>query len=295
MFAKLPVTALRTFEAAARLGSFKQAAAELLVTPTAVSHQIKVLEQRLGLALFERVPRGVVLTAKGRYLFERVHDALLEMSQTLDMLRPERSEGELALTTTHSFAALWLVPRLGAFQQRYPGYQVNLRTSGRVVDLLQDASVDLAIRYGSAVYPGLHCASVLEESFGVYGTPKVVAQAALAQPDLISVHWRDSTLYDQGWSQWCAAAGVGWLEGCPTLRSYEEEHYALQAAIAGQGLVLASSVMVSASVGHGLLVPLRPDVKVPGSRYSVLCVPGRERHPPLRAFLDWFVQESGAL
>lgn len=118
MFATLPVNALRTFESAARLHSFKLAAAELAVTPTAISHQIKVLEQQLGFALFQRLPRGVQLTAKGETLFAGVHGALLDVAATLEGLRPQPSSGSLCVSVTHSFAALWLVPRLGRSTRR---------------------------------------------------------------------------------------------------------------------------------------------------------------------------------
>ena len=129
MFATLPVTALRAFEAAARLRSFKLAAAELAVTPTAVSHQIKALERQAGFALFDRVPRGVRLTDKGARLFVSVHGALLEVAQTLDALRPAPASGALTVSTTHSFAALWLVPRLGRFYDAYPQYQLRLNAN----------------------------------------------------------------------------------------------------------------------------------------------------------------------
>ncbi|AHY08218.1 LysR substrate-binding domain-containing protein [Serratia plymuthica] len=290
MFATLPVTALRTFESAARLRSFKQAALELAVTPTAVSHQIKALERQLGFALFDRVPRGVRLTEKGERLFAGVHTALLDVANTLDALRPVPSAGALCVSVTHSFAALWLVPRLGRFYQAYPHYLVRLEACAEVIDLQQDASVDIAIRYSSANYPRLHQAARLEERFGVYGAPGLSA-TQLQTPALITVRWRDSTLYENGWRDWCLAAGVDWWQRHRSLRAYDEEHYALQAAVAGQGLVLASSVMVSDLVRNGLLVAYRPEIGVPGAAYTALCVPGRERHPPVRAFLGWLQQE----
>ncbi|WP_346825599.1 LysR substrate-binding domain-containing protein [Serratia inhibens] len=290
MFATLPVTALRTFESAARLRSFKQAALELAVTPTAVSHQIKALEQQLGFALFDRVPRGVRLTEKGERLFAGVHAALLDVANTLDALRPVPSAGALCISVTHSFAALWLVPRLGRFYQAYPHYLVRLEACAEVIDLQQDASVDIAIRYSSASYPRLHQAARMEERFGVYGAPGLPA-AQLQTPALITVRWRDSTLYENGWRDWCQAAGVDWWQRHSSLRGYDEEHYALQAAVAGQGLVLASSVMVSDLVRNGLLAAYRPEICVPGAAYTALCVPGRERHPPVRAFLGWLQQE----
>lgn len=294
MFANLPVTALRTFEAAARLRSFKLAAAELSVTPTAVSHQIKALERQVGVALFDRVPRGVRLTERGARLFVSVHGAWLDVAQTLDALRPARASGALTVSTTHSFAALWLVPRLGRFYQAHPEYQLNLNTSAEPVDLLQDASVDVAIRYSLQTYPALHAACALPEWFGVYGAPSLISQvkrqAKSRAPALVTVHWRDSDLYDQGWRTWCQAAGLpAWCEPA-AVHAYAEEHYALQAAIAGQGLVLASSVMVSDNVRAGMLEAYRPEVRVAGATYTALCAPGRERHPPVKAFLAWLQQ-----
>ncbi|MGS1005996.1 LysR substrate-binding domain-containing protein [Achromobacter anxifer] len=294
MFATLPVTALRSFEAAARLLSFKLAAAELAVTATAVSHQVKALERHVGYALFERVPRGVRLTEKGARLFAGVHGALLDVAQTLDALRAAPVSGALTVSTTHSFAALWLVPRLGRFYAACPQYQLNLNTSPEPVDLLRDASVDLAIRYSRGRWPGLHAACALQEWFGVYGSPALAARPGRRAPSLVTVRWRDSQLYDQGWQDWCEAAGLPSWRKPAALHAYEEEHYALQAAIAGQGLVLASSVMVSDSVAAGTLVPYRPDVRVAGAAYTALCAPGRERHPPVRAFLGWLRKEFEA-
>ena len=289
MFANLPLSGLRAFEAAARLLSFKQAALELAVTPTAISHQIRNLERRLGVALFERKPRALALTAKGAQLFEQVHSALQDIAQTLERLRPVPSLGTLTVTTTHSFAALWLVPRLGRFYDAFPGYQVRLETSAEVVDLRQNASVDVAIRYGGGPYPGLREVAVLAERFGVYGTPAKVAAASRQVPARITVHWRDSTLYEDAWRRWCEAAGEPWLGR--EARVYDEENYALQAAIAGQGLVMASSVMVAEAVARGLLSPYRPEVTVPGTAYAVLCAAGRERHPPAAAFLTWITAQ----
>jgi len=291
MFATLPVTALRTFEAAARLRSFKLAAAELSVTATAVSHQVKALERHVGAALFERVPRGVRLTAAGARLFAGVHGALLDVAQALDALRPAPAAGALTLSTTHSFAALWLVPRLGRFYEAHPQYQLRLDASAESVDLLQDASVDVAVRYSRRRFPDLHTACRLQEWFGVYGAPALAARQGRRAPALVTVRWRDSPLYEQGWQDWCEAAGLPAWRRPATVHAYTEEHYALQAAIAGQGLVLASSAMVSDSVAAGTLAAYRPEVRVQGAAYTALCAPGRERHPPVKAFLAWLREE----
>ena len=220
------------------------------------------------------------LTERGASLFAGVHGALLDIAQTLDALRPAPDAGALTVSTTHSFAALWLVPRLGRFHQAYPQYQLRLDANARPVDLLQDASVDVAIRYSQKRYPALVAACSLPESFGVYGAPALAARLGGARagreaPALVTVRWRDSRLYDEGWRQWCEAAGLPRWRKPAAIHAYEEEHYALQAAIAGQGLVLASSVMVSDSVRLGALAPLRPEVRVPGAAYTALCAPAR--------------------
>jgi DNA-binding transcriptional LysR family regulator len=292
MFASLPLNALRAFESAARLLSFKAAAAELSVTPTAVSHQIRALESWLGLMLFERLPRQVRLTEGGQRLFHSLHGALLEVAQSVDTLRPQRSTSHLTLSTTAAFAALWLVPRLGRFYARHPNINVRLDTHCEVIDLHQDASVDLVVRYSLEGYPNLYGMCLFDESFGVYGSPEQVALATRQAPTLISVRWHNSKLYAHGWDAWCAQAGETWLTRQPCMREYDEEHYALQAAIAGQGLVLASNILASESIASGLLVGYRPDVQVNGAGYSALCVPGRERHPPVRAFFQWLGEEA---
>ncbi|MUF06719.1 LysR family transcriptional regulator [Pseudomonas sp. CCM 7893] len=292
MFAALPLTALRAFESASRLLSFKAAAHELSVSPTAVSHQIRALETWLGVPLFERLPRQVRLTAGGERLFHSLHGALLEVAQSVDTLRPQRSAGSLTLSTTPAFATLWLVPRLGRFYAAHPGISLRLDTNCDVVDLRQDASIDLVIRYSLDDYLNLYGLCLFDERFAVYGSPEQVALASERPPTLISVRWHNSKLYALGWQAWCAKAGEDWLQSDSSMREYDEEHYALQAAIAGQGLALASNILVSESVASGLLVPYRPQVSVDGAGYSALCVPGRERHPPVRAFFQWLQEEA---
>ncbi len=292
MFASLPLTALRAFESASRLLSFKAAADELSVTPTAISHQIRSLENWLGVPLFERLPRRVKLTDCGERLFHSLHGALLEVAQSVDTLRPQRSGSTLMISTTAAFATLWLVPRLGRFYASHPNIKLRLDTHCEVIDLHQDASVDLVIRYSLEDYPNLYGQCLFDEQFGVYGSPEQVASASNRPPTLISVNWHNSKLYAHGWEAWCAQAGETWLDGHPVTREYDEEHYALQAAIAGQGLVLASNILVSESVASGLLVGYRPEIQVDGAGYSALCVPGRERHPPVRAFFQWLNEEA---
>ena len=186
MFASLPLTALRAFESASRLLSFKAAAEELSVTPTAVSHQIRSLETWLGVPLFERLPRQVRLTEGGERLFHSLHGAFLDVAQSVDTLRPQRSGTNLTVSTTAAFAALWLVPRLGRFYARHPTISLRLDTHCEVIDLHQDASVDLVLRYSLDTYPNLYGQCLFDETFGVYGSPDQVAQAATHTPTPVS-------------------------------------------------------------------------------------------------------------
>lgn len=294
MFACLPLTALRTFESAARLGSFKAAAEEMNVTPTAVSHQIRSLEDWLGAPLFERLGRGVRLSEGGERLQHSMHGALLEISRGVEALRPVQHADSLSLSTTPAFAALWLIPRLGRFYQRHPGIRVRIETSNTLADLQRDASLDLAIRCGFGEYPQLLEIPLMEECFSAYGTPALVERLPDCATELIGVAWATPQPGLPDWQHWSAAVGEDWLQHS-VRRDYPDEHYALQAAISGQGLVLASSVLASDSLANGLLVPYRPQIRLAGARYLAVCVPGRERQPALQAFLDWLRTESAGV
>lgn len=293
MFARLPLTALRTFESAARLASFRQAALELSVTPTAVSHQIRGLEQWLGVLLFERLGRGVRLTEAGEKLRRDLHGALLEIDHSLAALRPQAGEQCISLSTMPAFAALWLIPRLGRFYRRHPGIRVRIETSNELVDLQRDGSIDLAIRCGLGEYPELFQLPLMEEHFAAYAAPQLLERLP-GEVELIGVGWEAPLSGLPSWSSWAALAGEAWV-GQATCRDYPDEHYALQAAISGQGLALASSVLVSDSLANGLLRPYRADVRLPGARYLALCVPGRERQPAVKALLDWLLEECAAI
>lgn len=286
MFARLPLTALRTFESAARLGGFKAAADELAVTPAAVSHQVKSLEQHVGVLLFERTGQGVRLTADGERLRLQVHDALRDLLDSLSALVPDRDTHSLTLTTTAAFASLWLIPRLGDFYRRYPDVQVRVQTDNQLVDLHRDAAVDLALRAVIQPDPTLFAQPLLEEFMAVYLQPGLVVpdQGPL---DLISVPWQSLAPLVLDWPTWCERAGQSDWPARARLRQYDDEHYALQAAVAGHGLVLASSVLVADSVACGLLAPYRAQVRLPAATYCAVCLPGQERRAPVREFIAW--------
>lgn len=292
MFAKLPLTALRGFESAARLGSFKAAAQELNVSPAAISHQVKSLEAFLGVLLFERSSQSVRLSADGERLQPFMHRALLDIQHGLQVLSPPCTAQSLVVSTTPAFASLWLIPRLGDFHQLHPDIDVRLHTSNDVVDLQRDASIDLAIRALFTPDPQLFEQPLLDEYFGVYCRPGWQPPTTGSPVELIDVPWLSSAKVAVDWPVWCAKAEtLGWLENA-RFRRYDEEQHALQAAVAGHGLVLASNVLVAEVVGRGELGEYRPEIRLAGARYTVVCVPGRERQAAVRGFREWLLGRS---
>ncbi|AFQ49677.1 LysR substrate-binding domain-containing protein [Burkholderia cepacia] len=292
MFSKIPLTALRVFESSARLRTFKAAADELSVTPAAVSHQIKSLETRLGVLLFERGASGVRLTEEGEHLFRACHDALLALSRGLDAVRPAATDARtLVLTTTPAFAAMWLIPRLGRFRRVDPQLHIKVETGNALVDLERDARIDLAIRATSRTFPALHEIALIDEFFGAYAACDVGALRLEKRLELIETAWDTPLPVSVDWASWCRAADRdAWLERA-VFRHYDDEHYALQAVLHGQGIGLLSSVLVAEHVERGTLAPIEPSVRLAGARFVALCRPGREREPQVRRFLDWLEAE----
>ena len=291
MFARMPSpAALRTFEAAARLGSFKAAARELAVMPSAVSHQIRALEEHLEVPLFIRRTRAVELTESGRKLSRAVHQAFRQIMVALEDV--SAAETVLTVSTTPAFAALWLVPRLGRFEERHPEFRIQLDTGTAPTDLERDRRVDLAIRYGIGPYPRLHAIPLIDESFGAYATPDYLR--GLARPQdavLIETSWQQPGLEDLSWQAWLSAAGIRG-DTAQNRRYFDEEHYVVQAALASQGLVLASSIWVDDLVRRGWLDSYRPEVQLAGRRYTALCLPGRASLRKVARFLDWLRDEA---
>lgn len=291
MFAKIPLTSLRSFESAARLGSFKAAAIELSVTSSAVSHQVKSLESWLGVLLFDRQAKGVHLTIEGFDLYNKSHQYFSSINRCLNQLRPRTDNNVLTITTTHAFASLWLIPKIGDFYHNHPTIQVKIITNNTLVDLHRDASIDVAIRGVFRESIDTYQVHLMDESFQAY-LPYRSAPLGETKRQLISVRWEADSHSPFDWATWCRAAGhEDWLNNA-TLREYDDEHYAVQAAISGYGMVLASDVLVSNSVIQGILTPYKPEIRLPGASYVIACVPGRERHLPVKYFLDWLSKEA---
>lgn len=255
-----PLAALRAFEAAARHRSFKGAAAELGVTPTAISHQIRLLEDRIGLPMFIRGVRRVDLTVEGRLLFPVLRDSFDQIDEILTTIRgPDHRF--FTLSATPLFTARWLVPRLDSFRNRHPDVRLRLHASVEPADLL-GGEADAAVRYGRGDYPGMIASRLATENFAPMCSPSL----GLIRPDqLVRMPLLHSEWYRQGpetpsWPRWgelSGVEGVDWLKGV----TFTDQSHAIQAAIAGQGVALLSPLLLAPELQMGSLVqPFGPSL-----------------------------------
>lgn len=276
------------FEAAARLSSFKAAADELNVTPTAVSHQIRNLEEKLGTLLFERKTRAIALTPEGLQLAQVSHQALQQIASTLEGI--SRVQTVLNVTTTSSFAAMWLVPRLARFQKLHPEIQVAIRTGEQLDDLQNDRRIDLAIRYGQYDEQDVNTIKLITEYFGVYATQNYLNGCKnLKNATLIETQWQSKSLPSVAWGHWLQKYDVN--TDNPKIRSFDQEHHVIQAALAGQGLALVSSVLVQTSLQQNWLEPYKDDCFLPGLTYYLLSSPFSKDLRKVIVFQNWLLEE----
>ncbi|MDP5007964.1 MAG: transcriptional regulator GcvA [Glaciimonas sp.] len=255
MFERLPSTqTLRAFESASRLGNFTRSGEELNITHSAVSHQIRALEDSTGRKLFQREGRQMVLTEAGHLLSEQVRLALEDLDRAMRLTRHERKSGvqTLRLSTPPSFAGAWLVPRLYAFHTQYPHVEISLRTTHEL-NVLNFDEVDVAIWYGKRKTSGLMYEKLLEEvtfpvcSPAFLAAHKKLTPAALPQLPLLRY------AHHSGWEVWFKAAGMKGREpqNGPV---YDDPMHLLEAAAADQGIALARSCLVHNHLATGRLV-----------------------------------------
>ena len=292
-----PLSALRAFEAAARLKSFSKAADELNVTPAAISHQIHALEDDLGVSLFHRLNRSVELTASARLLLPGLSEAFAGIQAAVRRLRAHNDTGTLTVTASPSIAAKWLVLRLHRFQEQYPDIDVRISTSDAVVDLSK-GDFDLAIRYGSGRYAGLDVELLLKNEVFPACSPRLLddgpplrAPSDLLQHALIHDQAVDRDPLAPTWAMWLKAAGVYGAPAHPGL-TFSLGSMAVDAAIAGHGVALAYSTIAAADIAAGRLVRLfslaLPDLFA----YYIVTAPGALERPKIRAFRAWLREEA---
>jgi LysR family glycine cleavage system transcriptional activator len=285
-----PLAALRAFEAAARHSSFKRAAEELHVTPTAISHQIRQLEQTIGTPLFERRTRQVVLTPEGHVLLPVLTDGFDAFARTIEGLTRKNRRTTVTLSATPGLTAKWLVPRIGDLRRKRPDIDLTLLATLEVVDV-KSGVADLALRYGPGSYPDLIAERLINEYFAPVASPRLHLKkpSDLRSATLIHPQWRRSDPRNVTWRRWLKLAGLDDIDARAGLHFSDETH-AIQAAVAGDGVSLHSLLLVQEELATGaLVVPFGP--KIEG--YPLHLVRGRDRPltEPIAAVQNWLRDE----
>ncbi|WP_457580712.1 LysR family transcriptional regulator [Ensifer canadensis] len=289
----LPLNALRAFEASARHLSFTRAAIELCVTQAAVSHQVKLLESRLNVTLFKRLPRGLMITDEGEALLPVLQDSFDRMADMLERFEGGHLREVLMIGAVGTFAVGWLLPRLADFQEKYPFIDVRLSTNNNRVDMAAEG-LDYAIRFGSGAWHNIEATRLFEAPLSVLCVPEI-ADTLRRPADLLSQTLLRSYRADE-WVNWFAAAGITYP--APLLKGvvFDSSLAMMEAAAQGIGVALAPPLMFSRLLSNGTV---RQPFDVYTSMGSYWLTRLRSRTPTLAmsAFHDWLMaakEDSGA-
>jgi LysR family glycine cleavage system transcriptional activator len=285
-----PMQALRAFEAAARELSLTRAATALHVTHGAISHQIKALEDDLGVRLFERAGRGIRLTDEGERFAVRVRAAFGELAAGVQEIGERSNPRRIRVSVTPSFAARWLLPRIGRFTAAHPNLDLDISANISVVDLARD-DVDFAVRYGMGHWPGVAAELLSDDSFFPVCSPHIAGGVPRTPGDLVRYPLLRAD--DEFWTPWFRAAGVDLPEPARGT-SFNDSSHLLQAAIEGQGIALARRTLMGNDLRNGVLIKLF-DVEIPGPRkFYLVYLPRMAASPKLAAFRSWLNAEFAA-
>jgi LysR family glycine cleavage system transcriptional activator len=287
---RLPVGPLRAFDVAARTLNLSAAAQEMNVTHAAVSRQVKQLEERLGVRLFERLPRGLKLTAHGALLAEGTRQAFDRLASAIADVSMPVVRRRLTISTFASLSARWLMPRVQAFSESFPETDLQVQISTRLVDFARD-DVDVGIRFGRGHYPGLHVVPLFEPRDNDVCAPALLQGRKLASPaglkDFPLLH--DNSY--ESWEQWLAAVGA---TGVNARRGVicGDRNSMLQAALAGQGMAITSAVFVSRELQSGQLVQVFSNEV--GSEYAIyaVCLQQRMKDPLIAGVMAWLARQA---
>lgn len=291
---RLPqITALRAFEVAARCLSFTQAARELNVTQGAVSHQVKGLEELLGVKLFHRERQRLRLTDNGQGYLPFVREAIDRLKAGADFLSARESSGVLTVSVSPNFAAKWLVNRMGAFNRSAPDIDLRITASMRHVDF-DSNDVEMAVRHGDGDWPDLHVTKLAREEIFPVASPEFLRSASdIRIPEDLT---RNTLLNDTSrndWPLWFAAAGLD-VDDVVLGPSFDQTNIVIDAAIAGQGVALARSALAAHDIRTGKLVRLF-DVSLPAPYgYFIVCPKASAEQDKVARFREWLVAEAAA-
>src|SRR5215472_1489514 len=282
---------LRAFEAAARLLSFTRAASELNVTQTAISHQIRRLEEQLGLKLFVRRNRTLALTREAESYLPAVRAAFEDLRRATQRLTRPKRDGLLTVSTLASLAAKWLLPRVVAFQEAHPGLEVRVSASTHLVDF-QREEIDMAVRYGRGDWPGLRADWLMaEDIFPVCSPALLNGPNPLKRPEDLAHHTLlHATLSREDWQLWLTAAGLPTELAQRRGLTFDQSFMCIQAAIEGLGVALGRSAFVETDIAQGrLVVPF--DVVLPAEAGFYIVAPEETADDPkIALFREWLIK-----
>ncbi|HLI66806.1 MAG TPA: transcriptional regulator GcvA [Caulobacteraceae bacterium] len=293
-----PLNALRAFEAAARHLNFSRAADELSVTPGAVSQQIQNLEDYVGVALFKRTPKGLLLTDPAQIALPALREAFDRLAEAASMLTAAVDGRRLTVSAPPSFASKWLLPRLGDFETAHPDVDVWVSAGMELTDFAS-GEVDLAVRYGAGRYPGLEVSRLMQETVLPVASPDLLAQHPLDSPADLANHVLlhdgspDADESCPDWTMWLAARGVKGVDGARGPR-FNQSSLVIEAAVAGRGVALAKRTLAQADLdAQRLVAPLQIATAVDFAYYLVH-PRAKGRLPQVKAFNAWIAAEAAA-
>ena len=291
-----PLNALRAFEASARHLSFVKASEELSVTPAAVSHQVKRLEEYLGLPLFRRLRRGLLLTESGQSLLSELREVFLGLDKAMERVIDSGSRGTITLSVAPTFAVMWLIPRLQKFYTLHPDIDVRISTSLGLVDFQRD-DFDAAIRLGGGEWFGLEAIKLFDESVTPMCSPRLLeGPDALKSPDDLRKHvllHNHSMDYDPDaptWETWLEAAGASGVDASRGTHFSLPDH-GLQASIDGAGVVLGWRSLAAKDVAAGRVVEPFDLTLSLGSSFYLVYPEAHSLRSNISALRDWLMRE----
>jgi LysR family transcriptional regulator, glycine cleavage system transcriptional activator len=293
-----PLNALRAFEAAARHLNFSRAADELSVTPGAVSQQIQNLEDYVGVALFKRTPKGLLLTDPAQIALPALREAFDRLAEAASMLTAAVDGRRLTVSVAPSFAAKWLVPRLGKFEALRPNVDVWISAGIELVDF-NSGEIDIAIRYGAGRYPGLEVARLMQETVLPVASPSLLETQPLAELSDLADHVLlhdgspDADESCPDWTMWLAARGVRGVDGSRGPR-FNQSSLVIEAAVGGRGVALAKRALAQADLDAGRLVAPFQITTAVDFAYYLVHPKAKGRLPQVKAFVSWLTAEAEA-
>lgn len=293
-----PLNSLRAFEVAARHMSISQAASELRVTPAAISHQIRLLEDHVGLPLFVRNGRGLALTDAGAAGLRDLREGFARLSAAMDAIDSLGEAGVLSVSVAPSFASKWLLPRLELFQAAHPEIDVHVAASMQLSDFMKDG-IDVAIRYGAGRYTDVSVELLLNESVVPVCSPEYLVQHGpfylptdLTEATLLHDDSPDNDPSCPNWEMWLSAAGAPNIDSARGPR-FNQSSLVIEAAALGRGVALAKTALAARDLRQGRLVqPFSSAVKVDFAYYMV-APRAKLNLPKVSYFIDWLRSEAG--